>query len=363
MLRRKLLVLGLMVGSTLAHAEDVLRVYGREGRLAPSVIEGFQTQTGIRVEYSTYSTAAELRQGYGYRVRADVVFPVHFQLPALLAGMSLHPLDPTKLPNLQQVDPDLLAMLAARDGQTRLAGRESLAIHAVPFQWGTVGLALNVPKVTAALGTLPEESWSLLFDPQNSARLAKCGIGLLDAPEETLSLLLNYKGHKLDQSGPRQIQRAGDELVALRGKAASFGNITYIEQLASGQLCMAMAWSGHALQAADAGAPLRFVMPREGGLMFIETMAIAGNAENVDAAHRFIDYLASAEVNIRNARETLFYPVIRDDAPEMARLAGERKELVAARSQRRSFYYMEPLGARQMSAVDEAWTKVAQVKR
>jgi len=349
MLKRMLLAVSLGLGAGLAQAQEVVKVYGWEGRLAPSVIAGFQKQTGIRVEYSTYSAAEDMLRDVSAGTRYDVVFPSHFQLPALVADQRLQPLDPAKLPSLKEVDPDLLAMLGGFDGKVR---------HAIPYLWGTVGLALNVSKVVDTLGEMPEDSWSLLFDPKNSERLAKCGIGLLDAREETLSLLLNYKGRALGRSAPRQIRKAGEELAVLREHLSSFDNGAYTQRLANGELCMAMAWSGHVLKAADAGAPLRFVMPREGALMFIDTMAIPKDATNVAAAHRFIDYLASAEVNTRNALDTLFYPVTRADSPAMTKLASERLELVVTGDQRRSFYYLEALSPRMKSAVDDAWLLV-----
>ncbi|MCQ4347624.1 extracellular solute-binding protein [Pseudomonas stutzeri] len=351
MLKRTLLAASLCLGAGLAQAEELLRVYGWEGRLSPAVIEGFEKQSGIRVEYTTYTSAEDMLREVGAGSRYDVVFPSHFQLPALVADQRLQPLDPGRLPNLSQVDPDLLAMLSGFDGKRR---------HAVPYLWGTVGLALNVSQVVDTLGEMPEDSWGLMFDAQNSARLAACGIGLLDAREEALSLLLNYKGRALERSAPRAIRKAGEELGMLRERARSFDNGAYTQQLADGKLCMAMAWSGHVLKAADAGAPLRFVMPREGALMFIDTMAIPRSAQNVAGAHRFIDYLASAEANTRNSRDTLFYPVARPDAPAMTRLASERLELVLTGDQRRSFFFLEALSARTKSAVDDAW---AQVKR
>ena len=144
----------------------------------------------------------------------------------------------------------------------------------------------------------------------------------------------------------------------LRDRAASFGNASYIAPLASGRLCLAMAWSGHVLKASEAGAPLQFVTPHEGSLTFIDTMAIPRNARNVEGAYRFIDFLASAAANTRNSRETLFYPVIRPDAPEMAKLAHDRHELVVSGDQRRSFYYLEALSAVQKSAVDASWSMI-----
>ncbi|HYQ37941.1 MAG TPA: extracellular solute-binding protein [Pseudomonas sp.] len=343
MLKRMLLALGLGLGASLVQAQEVVRVYGWQGRLAPSVIEEFQKQTGIHVEYSTYSSAEEMLAG----VRYDVVFPSHFQLPALIAANRLQPLDPARLPNLAQVNPDLLTILNRFDSHNRFA---------VPYLWGTVGLALNVPKVSEALGAPPADSWSLLFDAKNSARLAKCGIGLLDAREETLSLLLTYKGRALSSSSRRDIYAAGEDLAALRDKVSSFGNNGYIEPLSDGRLCLALAWSGHVFKAAAGGAPLRFVTPQEGALMFIDTMAIPRNAQNVAAAHRFIDYLASAAANTHNARETRFYPVSRPDAPAMAQLASEHPELVPDSAQRRGFYYLEALDPSRKSVVDASWS-------
>lgn len=343
MLKRMLLAMSISLGAGLVQAQEVLKVHGWEGRLAPGIIEAFEKQSGVRVEYSSYSSGEGVLSDVG---SYDLVFPAHFHLPMLIEAKRLQPLDLQKLANLKQIDPDLLAMLGGFEGKSR---------YAVPYLWGTVGLALNVSRVVETLGEIPEDTWGLLFDASNSDRLAQCGIGLLDAREETLSLLLNYKGRALGLSSTRQIQQAGAELVTLRGKAASFGNSSYIDQLANGTLCMAMAWSGDALKAADAGASLRFVMPREGALMFIDTVAIPSNAQNVAAAYRFIDYLIDAETNTRNARDTLFYPVARHDSPAMAKLAGERLELVITGDQRRSFYYLEALSARQKKAVDDVW--------
>jgi len=348
MLKRMLLSVSLGLGSGLVPAQEMLKVYGWEGRLAPGMIEAFEKHSGIKVQYSSYASSEGVLNDAG--ADYDLLFPSHFHLPALIDAQRLQPLDLQKLPNLKQVDPDLLAMLSSFDGKNR---------YAVPHLWGTVGLALNVPKIVDTLSEMPEDTWGLLFDTRNSERLRQCGIGLLDAREETLSLLLNYKGRAMGRSSPRQIQQAGAELLALRSQAASFGNNAYIEQLANGKLCIAIAWSGHALTAAGTGAPLRFVIPREGALMFIDTIAIPSDAANVVAAHRFIDYLLGAEANIRNARNTLFYPVIRIDSPAMTELAKEHLDLVITGDQRRNFYYLEALSARQKKVVDASWAQTA----
>ncbi|RCI72552.1 transcriptional regulator CynR, partial [Pseudomonas aeruginosa] len=169
----------------------------------PQVLESFQKDTGIRVEYHTFATAEELDKALRSGEAIDVAVPSHDTLPALLKDNLLRPLDFTQLPNRSHLDRQLLSKLAAVDPDNR---------HAVPYLWGAVGLAINTPQAEAAYGGPLPNSWSLLFDASQSQRLKSCGISLLDAPDETLAILLNYQGRNLGRTAPSQVRRAAEAL-------------------------------------------------------------------------------------------------------------------------------------------------------
>ena len=290
----------------LANAEDVIRVYNWNDYIAPQVLKDFEAETGIHVEYRTFSTAEELNTTLASDESFDIVVPSHNDLPRLINAGQLQALDFSKLGNRSHLDIQLLSKLAAVDPGNR---------YAVPYLWGAVGLAINTPQAEAAFGGPLPDSWSLLFDAEQSGRLASCGISVLDAPDETLSLLLNYQGRSLARSAPSRIERAGSVLDGLRPNLRYVDSERYIDDLANGRLCVAMAWVGDALAAADAGQPVRFLVPDEGSVLFIDNLVIPSNARRADLAHRFIDYLMQPRVAALITTETL-YPSGNADAHE-----------------------------------------------
>lgn len=296
-MQRLFATLLLSVSSVLVQAADSIRVYNWNDYIAEQVLEDFTRETGIAVDYQTFTTAEELTSALARGEPFDVVVPQHNELPALIAAGRIQPLDLQRLPNRQHLDKQFLSKLAAVDPQNR---------HAVPYLWGAVGLAINTPQAEAAFGGPLPDSWSLLFDQEQSARLAGCGISVLDAPDETLSLLLNYQGRSLARSGPSRIERAGKLLGELRPQLRYVDSERYIDDLANGQLCLAMSWVGDALAAAQAGQPVRFVVPDEGSVVFIDNLAIPSNAPRVDLAHRFIDYLLQPKVAAQITQEVLY---------------------------------------------------------
>ena len=274
-------LLFLALAPWLAQAEETLRVYNWNDYIDPQVLESFQKDTGIRVEYHTFATAEELDKALRSGEAIDVAVPSHDTLPALLKDNLLRPLDFTQLPNRSHLDRQLLSKLAAVDPDNR---------HAVPYLWGAVGLAINTPQAEAAYGGPLPNSWSLLFDASQSQRLKSCGISLLDAPDETLAILLNYQGRNLGRTAPSQVRRAAEALHGLRPNLRYVDSERYIADLEGGRLCLAMAWVGDALRAAKAGQPVSFEVPQEGSVLFIDNLVIPRPASTRGAPfHRLPD--------------------------------------------------------------------------
>lgn len=341
------LLLAMLLGS--AHAEDVLQVYNWANYIEPEVLAAFQRESGIRVEYATFSTAAELDAALAGAPQYDLVVPSHFQLTRLIGDKRMQPLDFSQLPHYGSLDPALLAMLAGFDSANR---------YVVPYLWGSVGLVSNPSLAEPAFGGALPNSWSLLFDEQQRGRLATCGLGMLDAPEESRSLWLNYRGRNLSKAGTRQIDQAGKQLLAMQGQFRNLDNDGYIADLASGKLCVAMAWVGHALTAAEQNPALRFRIPDEGALVFIDSLAIPANAARPDLAYRFIDFLLQPENARRNALASRFYSPLMADSPEMARLAREQPVLVPDQAERKRLYFLERLTPAQKVQVDALWQQI-----
>ncbi len=346
-----LLLLNLLAG--FAQGEEVLRVFNWTNYIEPEVLAAFQRESGVRVEYDTFSTAAELDAALAGPAKYDLVVPSHFQLTWLIGEKRLQALDLARLPHHASLDPALLAMLAGFNSANR---------YVVPYLWGSVGLVSNPSLAEPAFGGPLPNSWSLLFDPQQRASLAGCGVGMLDAPEETLSLWLNYRGRNLSMGGTRQIDQAGEQLLAQQPQVRNLDNDRYIDDLAGGKLCVAMAWVGHALTAAERNPALRYRIPDEGALVFIDSLAIPANAARPDLAYRFIDYLLQPDNARRNALASRFYSPLAADEPEMKRLAQEQPMLVPDQAERKRLYFLERLTPAQKARVDGVWERVKAVR-
>ena len=331
----------------LAAAADSIRVYNWNDYIAPQVLADFTKATGIAVEYHTYASAEELDKILASGESIDIAVPSQNDLPPLIKAGLVQPLDMSRLPNRKHLDKQLLSKLAAVDPQNR---------YAVPYLWGAVGLAINTPQAEAAYGGPLPSSWSLLFDPTQSSKLASCGVSVLDAPDEMFYNLLSYQGRSLTNSSPGRLRKAGEALMGLRPNQRYVDSERYIDDLNQGRLCVAVAWVGDALGASDAGQPVQFVVPEEGSTLFIDNLVIPSSARRADLAHQFIDYLMQPQVAAQISSETL-YPSANLGAqqflePKLREQLGRNLD-----SAKNHLFALMPLSDKLKSARDETWTR------
>ena len=331
----------------LAAAADSIRVYNWNDYIAPQVLADFTKATGIAVEYHTYASAEELDKILASGESIDIAVPSQNDLPPLIKAGLVQPLDMSRLPNRKHLDKQLLSKLAAVDPQNR---------YAVPYLWGAVGLAINTPQAEAAYGGPLPSSWSLLFDPVQSSKLASCGVSVLDAPDEMFYNLLSYQGRSLNNTSPGRIRKTGAILQSLRPNLRYVDSERYIDDLNQGRLCVAVAWVGDALGASDAGQPVQFVVPEEGSTLFIDNLVIPSSARRADLAHHFIDYLMQPQVAAQISSETL-YPSANLGAqqflePKLREQLGRNLD-----SAKNRLFALMPLSDKLKSARDETWTR------
>ncbi|MGE0258406.1 MAG: extracellular solute-binding protein [Alphaproteobacteria bacterium] len=187
----------------------------------------------------------------------------------------------------------------------------------MPYLWSVTGLGYNVAMLDRALGPaadgVPRDSLALVFDPEIAARLKRCGIEILDTPQEVIPAALTYLGIDHGDRDPAALDRAAALLERLRPYIRRFHSSQYINDLAAGDICLALGYSGDVIQARnrarEAGSPVEiaFRVPREGAQMSIDMLAIPRDAPHPDNAHQFIDYILRPDV-IAGITNTVFYP-------------------------------------------------------
>jgi len=283
------------LATTVAAQAETLNVYNWSDYIAEDTIAKFTEATGIDVNYDVYDSnevleAKMLAGNAGY----DVVIPTSdFLQRQIMAGV-YQKLDPSKLPNLKNMDPDLMAGAAGYD-----PGNE----HSVIYMWGTTGIGFNTGKIQEILGEdAPTDSWELLFNPEYSSKLAACGISLLDAPTELLPAAMNYLGLDPKSTDQADFEKGAELLLSVRPNIRYFHSSQYISDLANGDICVSVGWSGDIFQAqaraaeADNGVEITYIIPKEGALQWFDMMAIPVDAPNPDAAHKFINFVMDAQI-------------------------------------------------------------------
>lgn len=285
---------GAPAGTAPAAEEKVVHVYNWVDYVGPATISGFEAKTGIRVVYDTYDANEILetkmltgRSGY------DVVMPSSVPLARQVQAGAIGKLDKSKLPNLVHLDPMAMERIALND-----PGNE----HAIPYMWGTAGLGYNPAMVKKALGTDRLDSWGAIFDPAVASKLAKCGIAMMDVPEDTLMVARLYLGLDANSEKPGDLAAAEALLQRVRPYFRYFNTSQLANDLASGEVCVAFSWNGYVIQARDRGAAaaspveVRYVIPKEGTFIWFDTVAIPVDAPHPGNAHAFLDYLMEPQV-------------------------------------------------------------------
>jgi putrescine transport system substrate-binding protein len=282
-----------------AAEEKVLNVYNWSDYIDPKVIEDFQKETGIKVRYDVFDSNEVLETklltgNSGY----DVVVPSAYFLERQVKAGVFGKLDKSKLPNLANLDPEIVQRAAGHD-----PGNE----HGVVYMWGTTGIGYDAAKVNSIMPGAPVDSWQLVFDPAVVSKFKGCGVSVLEDPTDMVGTMLLYLGKDPNSQSEADLKLAEERLLAIRPYIRMITSAQYIEGLANGELCIAVGYSGDILQArdraAEAGKPvdIRYSIPKEGALMWFDTLAIPADAKHPGNAHLFIDYLLRPEIAARNS--------------------------------------------------------------
>ena len=275
----------------------VLNIYNWSDYIADDTIKNFEKETGIKVRYDNYDNNEILhtklvagKTGY------DIVVPSgHFAKTQIEGGL-FRPLDRSLLTNWGNLDPAILAQMAAVDPGNK---------YLVDWLWGFVTVGINVGKVKKALGDMPmpENPWSLLFDPKYVSKLKGCGVSMLDSASEVFPVAMIYVGKAPYSKVAADYTPAGDMLKAIRPYVTRFSSSGYIDETAAGSLCLVMGYSGDiniARQRAiegKTGQDIQALVPKSGSTLFFDSMAIPIDAKHPRNAHLFINYIMRPEVH------------------------------------------------------------------
>ncbi len=293
--------------------QRTVKIYNWIEYLPGDVLKSFEAETGIRPMYDVFDSAETLESklltgNSGY----DVVFPSSSSISTLINTNAFEKIDRSQLPNWKGLDESFMVELE-KAGDT---GNQ----YAVPYLWGTTLIGYNVDKVRSALGNdVALDSWDIIFKPEHLAKLASCGVGFIDAPGEILPIALDYLGLSPLSTNTEDYRKAQELMMSIRPHINYFNSSRYGYDLANGDVCIAVGWSGgvalakNMANAAGKGVKVDMILPKEGAPLWSDLMVIPKGAKNTAEAHAFMNYMMRPDV-IAKVSNAIGYPNAVKDA-------------------------------------------------
>ena len=279
-----------------AHAQEeaVLNVFNWTDYIGETTIEDFQTATGIQVAYDLFDSIEGMEaKMLGGSTGFDVVIQSGSNLERLNNAKVYQPLDRSKLTNWGNLDP--VSMKTAE-------GWDPGIVYGVPYMWGTVGLTFNVDMVKERIPDADLTSLDILFKPENAAKLADCGISILESPGDVIPMALAYLGLDPNTTDPKDFDAVVELFAPIRQHIRAFDASNYLNSIPNKELCMANTWSGDyataKARASEAGIELNlaYYVPKTGCPVWFDMWCIPADAKNAGNAHKFINYMMEPEV-------------------------------------------------------------------
>ena len=232
-----------------ADEENKLNIWNWSDYIGETTVADFDRDTGIAANHVLFDSnelveARLLSGSSGF----DVIMMTSYYVPRLAQAGALAPFDKSKIPNYDKLDPERMSLLATVDPDNA---------YAIPYTEISLGIGYNTKKIAEIFGPdYKVDSWDFLFKPENSAKLKQCGIAVLESPVEVISTVQHYLQKDPNSTNRADYNEARDLLTALAQNVSYFHSSRYINDLASGEICAAIGYSGDILQARDrAGGP------------------------------------------------------------------------------------------------------------
>jgi putrescine transport system substrate-binding protein len=301
------LLAGIAVGAVLGSAVQaadrthVVNIYAWESYFPKTVIDKFQSETGMHVNYSLFDSpdAAETALSVGSSNYDIVTMNASPQLAREIPKGFWKKLDRAAIPNARNADPRILQVLEQVDPGNS---------YAVPWMWGTTGLIYDADKAKALLGGAPIAGLDVILDPSIAAKFEKCGISILDSWQDILPMVARYLGQPQLSADPAKLDAVIAKLTEIRPLIRRIASSGYYEQLADGELCLAIGYSGDAMiarrMAKEGNTKVRidYAYAREMVPLFVDSMAVPADSPNPAGAALFINFMMRPEISAEVTR-------------------------------------------------------------
>ena len=280
-----LAILALLLTGCGASSEDnVVNVYNWGEYIDMSVLEEFEAQTGITVNYKTFESNEQMYSvlkngGASY----DVIIPSDYMISRMIEEDMLEKIDFSNIPNFDLVS-----------DQYKNLSYDPTNEYSVPYMWGTLGLIYNSAYITDEI-----TSWSALWDQRYSGNIL-----MFNNNRDAMGVALKYLGYSLNTTDESQLQQAEALLSQQKPLLQKYVMDQIYDLLESGEALIGPYYAGDYLCMIENNPDLVFVIPEEGSNWYVDSMCIPKGAEHKENAEAFINFMCSTEICVRNMYET-----------------------------------------------------------
>lgn len=272
-------------GSSSADSKGVVNVYNWGEYIDESLLDAFEEETGIEVNYQTYPDNESMYSTLkGGGAEYDVIIPSDYMISRMIEEDMLEKINFDNVPNFADIDESFLNPSYDPTGE-----------YSVPYTWGTVGLIYNTTMVTE-----PVTSWATLFDEQYAGQIL-----MFDNSRDCIGIALQYLGYSLNTTDEAEITEAVDLLIQQKedGLVQAYVMDQIFDKLEAGEAAMGPYYAGDFLVMQESNPDLAFCLPEEGANVFVDAMCIPKDAANKENAEAFINYMCTVEAGMANFEE------------------------------------------------------------
>ena len=354
-LSKTLVGLAVLGASAHALADPDLNVWNWSDYIGQTTVSDFQKATNLNTNYSVFDSnelveARLLSGNSGF----DAVMMVSYYVPRLAKAGALQKIDKTKIPNWKNLDPVRMKALATLDPNNE---------YAYPYTEISVGIGYNKEKIAKIFGAdFKLDSWDILFNPENSKKLKQCGIAIIDSPIEIISTVMHVLGKNPASEKAKDYDEALDVLTKLAANVSYFHSSRYINDLASGEICMAVGYSGDVLQATQRGKAnnidIEYVIPKEGSTFWFDCWTIAANTHHYDNAHKWFDYLLDPKVTTTVANDIRYMMPVTEAISNLDKDLKDNPSLNIPEDKMKTMYFLQPTSSKLSKITNRVWNSM-----
>ncbi len=297
-------VFGLVACGDKKDDQKTISVYNWGLYIDPNVLDMFEEETGIKVQYDEFSTNEDMyikvKSGGS---KYDIIIPSDYMIEKMIKEDMLAELNFDNIPNYANVDDQFKNLAYDPDGK-----------YSVPYMWGTVGIVYNKTMVEE-----PITSWNALWDEKYKKQ-----IFMLDSPRDSIGVALKLMGYGFNAENTEQLEIAKEKLIEQRPLVLSYVVDEVRDAMLAGEAAMALVWSGEGMYLTWNDENLEYVIPEEGSNIWFDSIVIPKDAPHKEEAEAFINFLCRpdiAKLNVEEigyatpipAAQELLAPEIKDD--------------------------------------------------